>query len=48
MESESYQQVINSFVSRLLDFLQDKKDNTEDEDELRILNKLIGVLEDEI
>ena len=36
------------FVSKLLDLLQSKKDGVVSEDEVKILNKLIGVLEDEI
>jgi len=36
----------NKFVSQLLDEMQQKKDNTKDEFKLKILNRIINILEE--
>jgi len=39
---------MDNYVSRKMEILQDEKDNTEDQHELEILNKLINILEEYI
>ena len=36
----------NDFISKLLDEMQQKKDNTKDEFKLKILNRIIAILEE--
>lgn len=40
--------MINKFVSELLDIMQQKKDNAQDDYQIKILNRIIAVLEEEI